>query len=78
MTGIYLCSGCKKEFGPEGVADLDYEKKHDGIVVVMRMTETYGISDNLMFCPDCGKRVWDAVKGLYDEEKNTDNVKVIG
>lgn len=68
MTGIYICMRCKKEFGPDGVADPRYEEKHNDMVYVSKFTETYGISENLIFCPECGKMIWKTIKDMCDGE----------
>lgn len=68
MTGIYICMRCKKLFGPEGVEDPDYEKKRDGMVSISRYGETFEDIDCRIFCPECGRIVWDAMKEICDKK----------
>lgn len=62
------CMRCHKEFGPNLPPDDDYEAEFEGFVNVQYFI-SLGIVNNINFCPECGKMVWDFAKGLIEETK---------
>ena len=64
MFGMFSCSICKKRFGPRSVTDPEYESRHKGAMVIQRFTEIYELTDNLVLCPDCAKKISEYIEEL--------------
>lgn len=56
-VGMYICHICGERFGPKGIDDPLYEESHNGVMVIQRLTDIWGISSNTILCPKCAKKV---------------------
>ena len=64
----FVCSLCRQVFGSELPPNDDYEKDHEGMILIQRFTDTLSFRGSYILCPECGKKYWDEIEELAEKK----------